>query len=737
MRLFSEEVTPTFTNSNLNILTVKDFNEVFFDVYELEINGKKYVTEKVSEYKGSPVINIQLTHKGNEYTAPCVLNKGQFNFLVNEQTFQYVGKSQEIDDSLFEQPTVDEVEEIVFEKHESILEDIQNAKRSAQEYLIKVKEQHEAKLAKSHIKNSKKIKRELESIRNDLVEEFLQIATNNYSDLHKSNEELKSYILENVNKIVSSLEKDVKTKSETLEISLEERFNEFARDITNGVLAKEIKESRQVVTDSINSVLNAVDNKLTTIDKANIELNDAITKTSNKALSRIGNVKVQLQEEIAKNVEIIQHDISKSIDKIKTIYDNRIKVLSEDNNKLNEDTKKECIKLVTESRDSLLSVINDIKVEVPNIIIEKEGKPFKEIDIKKVKAELEKNITSRFTSEMASIKRMIELMSGGGSVAKQFADGGVMNGNLTVVGAISASQYLGIPGGGGVSGDYLPLSGGTVDGNLIVNGAVNLNGDGIEQLTASYSDAISFTSGTSISLNSLYGPLTLRGSDVYINSDSGIIKLSNSSLTDFNLLQLGGTTASFPAIKRNGSGIDIRDAADAGFTNLRAANITASGTLSANSLILATEIVRYDPNPVTITNPATFTLDNGLSGIPLTAGIWTVDFYFDLSIGNCGAQPKFGFDTASSVTNSINMNTGMYVRGNQNPVGLGYTTTAPAGFQAIGSNGPLATWTYAGSFTVTLSGNSNLSTYFQRTSSAAGTSITRKGNAYLRACKIA
>ena len=47
MRLFSEEVTPTFTNSNLNIITVKDFYEVFFDVYELEINGKKYIADQL------------------------------------------------------------------------------------------------------------------------------------------------------------------------------------------------------------------------------------------------------------------------------------------------------------------------------------------------------------------------------------------------------------------------------------------------------------------------------------------------------------------------------------------------------------------------------------------------------------------------------------------------------------------------------------------------------------------
>ncbi len=44
IKLFSEKVTP-FTSSNLNIIQVENFDEVFFDVYEFEINGNKYIAE--------------------------------------------------------------------------------------------------------------------------------------------------------------------------------------------------------------------------------------------------------------------------------------------------------------------------------------------------------------------------------------------------------------------------------------------------------------------------------------------------------------------------------------------------------------------------------------------------------------------------------------------------------------------------------------------------------------------
>ena len=67
MRLFSEKVKPTFTSSDLNILTVESLEEVFFDVYEFEINGSKFIAEKRSQYKGAPVVNIPVVKGSKEW----------------------------------------------------------------------------------------------------------------------------------------------------------------------------------------------------------------------------------------------------------------------------------------------------------------------------------------------------------------------------------------------------------------------------------------------------------------------------------------------------------------------------------------------------------------------------------------------------------------------------------------------------------------------------------------------
>ncbi len=61
---------------------------------------------------------------------------------------------------------------------------------------------------------------------------------------------------------------------------------------------------------------------------------------------------------------------------------------------------------------------------------------------------------------------------------------------------------------------------------------------------------------------------------IYSPSD-GILRFNNYAGTDFNRLQLGGTTSSFPAIKRNGAAIDFRLADDSAVCNINTGSIFA------------------------------------------------------------------------------------------------------------------------------------------------------------------
>jgi hypothetical protein len=68
-----------------------------------------------------------------------------------------------------------------------------------------------------------------------------------------------------------------------------------------------------------------------------------------------------------------------------------------------------------------------------------------------------------------------------------------------------------------------------------------------------------------------------------LSPSDGIIRLSNSALTDFTRLQFGGTTNLFPAIKRNGTLLNFRLADDSADAPITAASLALGNTLTMTS----------------------------------------------------------------------------------------------------------------------------------------------------------
>jgi hypothetical protein len=121
-------------------------------------------------------------------------------------------------------------------------------------------------------------------------------------------------------------------------------------------------------------------------------------------------------------------------------------------------------------------------------------------------------------------------------------------------------------------------------------------------------------SGTSFAQN--YNTVGILGTYI-VNSRlsissplSGNMLISNTSITDFGRLMLGGTTNAFPAIKRNGTAIDFRLADDSAFApiNAGATTLRGSGTTSATTALLVqnsagTELLKVrDDNAVFVQN---------------------------------------------------------------------------------------------------------------------------------------
>ncbi len=343
MRLFSEKVTPTYTRSAVNILTVEDFQEVFYDVYELKINNKQFVAEKVSEYKGAPVIDVPVIVEGVEKTLSFVLAKGKFEVLVGRSS-----ESIPIEENYQTPRTIrytdkgNTVEEVIYDSSEAINSEIKNAKEQVQKY-------------NENVKLEKKIDR---------------------------------YIAECKNEIFVELE-------------------------------------------------NKYDDTILALERSDIELNRFVIETTNEALDKVEGIKSEFKNSLEIASERLTDSIELAESRIKNYYNNKLSLIEEKVLDISQENKQYFLDLVTESKKNLLKEISDLKKAAPGLInekaFEKQG-----VDLKGIKSELEKLIGTRFSNEISALRRLIELSSGGGSVAMQFAKGGFMDGNLTVNGLISA-----------------------------------------------------------------------------------------------------------------------------------------------------------------------------------------------------------------------------------------------------------------------------------------------------------
>lgn len=498
MRLFSEKVNPTFNSSGYNILTVKDYTEVFFDVYEFEINGSRFVAEKTGVFEDSPIVSIPVDHNNIVEQYDFVLHKGSQSIHFDPSTTStpsHIKSTSDVEPLLVES-VEDETDEVFLEdKKVAILEEIEKAKVAAAKYISQIEKQNKRELVNYQTEREVALKEDIDKQKKILLDEFYTLVEELRDRIAEESIdatlELKDLISDKLKKVSSNVDAQIASAERAIDTKIEERANE----LLNNVLLSEVKRSSKDIADNLNSQvktiaenisksltstkkqievditkkLQEISTELNAKDKAIVELNDSVNKQSNRALSRIGTVKTQLEGTVKDVVDSLEARIDSASDKLTNYYNKKLQLVEASLSDASEHTKNHILGLIKESHQSLQNDIANIKVTVPNIVIEKSnGK--QEIDVAALRTELEKSVSGRFVNEISSLKRLIELSSGGGSVAMQFAAGGTMNGNLTVVGAISASQYLGItiP-----SGDYLPLSGGTVSGNVTVTGGLS------------------------------------------------------------------------------------------------------------------------------------------------------------------------------------------------------------------------------------------------------------------------
>jgi hypothetical protein len=497
MKLFSEKVNPTLTNSSQNILSVESFEEIFFGVYEIEINKSKYPVEKISEHNGNPIVSLPVLVKGVKKYYPFVLIQGKFEVLFNENnTINKVVDNFEEPPSVIVEHAVEDspvsVEEEIsvpelIDNKKQILEQIEKAKKEAVYFASKIKKQKldEANLV---IKSKKKaLENMVRDARSSLVTEFVSVSKKIKDEFIDENdsrfEEIKETINNKISDMSDTLWESLKKDFNTSEKQFESKIRQFVKELYESLqpqIDNELKEIATQIVEKVDTIEKDLGKKLETkvdkvvienfegelnsIAKANIELNDKINKGVNKALSRVGNADKKVDELTIALSEEVNDRVNKAEDHITNYYKERIKLLEDKTFELNEETRKYFIEVITESRNNLIEEVRKLKNEKPiEYIVESKGKK-QTINSDDLVKDFDKKINSKIDNEVTRLRRYIAVYSGGGSVAMQFADGGTMNGNLnvngnlTVFGTISASEYLGISTGGSSGSDVSGLS---------------------------------------------------------------------------------------------------------------------------------------------------------------------------------------------------------------------------------------------------------------------------------------
>jgi len=470
MRLFSEEVKITSSNSPLNILQVKDFQEVFFGVFEVQINENKYVAEKISEENGNPIVSI-LVEEGNEKAQyPFLLLKGKQEIYFNSESepveiFESNIENEE-DEDLDVKELIEENfdnSEIIEDKKQEILEEIKRVKRNAVKKSLEILEHNKAKniqdIKNESRKKEKALKEYLESARENLVDEFTIISGKIKNELISDNDYKFDEIRESIDlkiqdiadNLNESLGKNFQNSSKLIDKSVKKLVKELYESNINPKVDKELKDIAEEIVEKVSeidknlnnklnekadvSLIEGVNKELDAIRDANIELNNSLNKGVQKALSRVGNV----DKKILEISEKFDNKISETEQEITQYFNEKLSLVKEETLDITDEARKYFQDLIQESRNGLLSEIRKIKNEKPveYILESKKGEPIVK-DWDSIEKDWNKKIHDKFENYKTDLRKYVAVYaSGGGTNATQYQDGGTINGDLNVTG-----QYL-------------------------------------------------------------------------------------------------------------------------------------------------------------------------------------------------------------------------------------------------------------------------------------------------------
>jgi len=253
MRLFTENVDFIVASDDKNILQTENYEEVFFDVYEIIINGNKFISEKIGKCDKHPIVSIPVEINGIKKDYPFILKKGKFEIVFDEQNNLIQESVEENIPVITEE--IEEVEEYSKESFEKALIDIQEKKNKILEYIKNVKKTANREtdeynknqlqiLEQQKKQNKKELQSFLESSKESWFNEFLdtsnKIKRELFDRLNINNSEIYESIDLKLEVISDDFKKLINKDFSNTEKIFENKIKELINEIYNNQVIKVI-----------------------------------------------------------------------------------------------------------------------------------------------------------------------------------------------------------------------------------------------------------------------------------------------------------------------------------------------------------------------------------------------------------------------------------------------------------------------------------------------------------------